>query len=95
VGDSLEVEITEVDSMGKVNLTPVAWLDRQVAQGKSLEEARAAAGESGGSRRSGGGRDRDRGRGPRREGGGRDRDRGRRDGGDGPRRERAPRRDDA
>ncbi|MGH2791699.1 MAG: S1 RNA-binding domain-containing protein, partial [Actinomycetota bacterium] len=95
VGDSLEVEITEVDSMGKVNLTPVAWLDRQVAQGKSLEEARAAAGESGGSRRGGGGRDRDRGRGPRRDGGGRDRDRGRRDGGDGPRRERAPRRDDA
>jgi polyribonucleotide nucleotidyltransferase len=95
VGDTLEVEITEVDSVGKVNLTPVAWLDRQVAQGKSLEEARAAAGESGGSRRSGG-RDRDRGRGPRRDGGGgRDRDRGRRNDGDGPRRERAPRRDEA
>ncbi len=95
VGDELEVEITEVDSMGKVNLTPVAWLERQVAQGKTLEEARAAAGESGGSRRGGGGRDRDRdrGRGPRREGGGRDR--GRREGGDrgGPPRERAPRRD--
>jgi len=93
VGDELEVEITEVDSMGKVNLTPVAWLERQVAQGKTLEEARAAAGESGGSRgRGGGGRDRDRGRGPRREGG---RDRGRREGGDrgGPPRERAPRRD--
>jgi len=95
VGDEIEVEITEVDSMGKVNLTPVAWLERQVAQGKTLEEARAAAGESGGSRRSGGGRDRDRGRGgPRREGG---RERGgRREGGDrgGPPRERAPRRED-
>jgi len=94
VGDELEVEITEVDAMGKVNLTPVAWLERQVAQGKTLEEARAAAGESGGSRRSGGGRDRDRGRGPRREGG---RERGgRREGGDrgGPARERAPRREE-
>ena len=96
VGDELEVEITEVDAMGKVNLTPVAWLDRQVAQGKSLEEARAAAGESGGSRRGGG---RDRGRGERDRGRG-ERDRGDRGGrsdrggrGGGPRRERAPRRE--
>jgi polyribonucleotide nucleotidyltransferase len=96
VGDEIEVEITEVDSMGKVNLTPVAWLDRQVAQGKTLEEARAAAGESGGSRRSGGGRDRDRGRGAPRRDGGRERGGRREGGGDrgGPQRERAPRRED-
>ena len=89
VGDHIEVEITEVDRMGKVSLTPIAWLDRQVAQGKTIEEAREAAksggGRSGGDR--GGGRDRDRGRGPRREGGGGGGDRG-------PRRERAPRMDD-
>src|ERR671919_1765651 len=45
VGEELEVEVTDIDSQGRVSLTPVAWLDRQVAQGKSLEEARAAAGE--------------------------------------------------
>ena len=83
VGDTIEVEVTEVDSQGKVSLTPVAWLERQVAQGKTLEEARAAAMSGGGGGRGGrreGGRD----RGPRRP---RERDRG-------PRRERAPRRDD-
>ena len=92
VGDQIEVEVTEVDPTGRVGLTPVAWLDRQVAQGKTIEEARAAAAGGGG----GGGR------GPRRDGGGRGRDnrgrggdRGRgRDGGgrpSGPPRERAPR----
>ncbi len=86
IGDQIEVEVTEVDPTGRVNLTPVAWLDRQVEQGKTIEEARAAAAQSGGSR-GGGSRDRDRGRGgPRRDGGG-NRDRG-------PRRERAPRRED-
>ena len=91
VGDQIEVEVTDVDRQGRVNLTPVAWLERQVAQGKTPEEARAAAvaGGSGGDR----GPRRDGGRGgPRREGG---RDRGaRRDDRGGPRRERAPRRDD-
>ena len=88
VGDHLEVEVTEVDPTGRIGLTPVAWLERQVAQGKTIEEARAAAAGGGGSK------------GPRREGGrGRDRDR---DGGgsrgprrdDRPRRERAPRYDE-
>ena len=84
IGDTLEVEVSEVDSQGRINLTPVAWLERQVSQGKSLEEARAAAvGGGKGPRRDGdrggrGRRDRDR--------GGRDRDRGGRG-----RRERAPR----
>jgi polyribonucleotide nucleotidyltransferase len=100
VGDQIEVEVTDIDRQGRINLTPVAWLERQVAAGKTIEEARAAAAAGGG----GGGGDRD--RGPRREGGdrgrgGRDRDRGpRRDdrggsdrGGRGGR-ERAPRRDD-
>ena len=85
-GDKLEVEVTDIDSQGRINLTPVAWLERQVAAGKTIEEARAAATQSGGGGR-GGGRDRDR--------GGRDRggrDRGGRD--RGPRRERAPRRED-
>jgi len=99
VGDQIEVEVTDIDRQGRINLTPVAWLERQVAAGKTIEEARAAAAAGGG----GGGGD----RGPRRDGGdrgrgGRDRDRGpRRDdrgGGDrgGSRggRERAPRRDD-
>ena len=85
-GDELEVEVIEVDRQGRINLTPVAWLERQVAQGKTIEEARAAAagggGRGGGDR---GGRD----RGPRREGG-RDRDRGPRREGGGPRREQAP-----
>ena len=88
-GDQIEVEVIEVDRQGRINLTPVAWLERQVAQGKTIEEAREMA-KSGGSRGGGdrGGRDRDRGRGPRREGGGGG-------GGDrGPRRERAPRMDD-
>jgi polyribonucleotide nucleotidyltransferase len=88
VGDTLEVEVTGVDPQGRVNLTPVAWLERQVEAGKTIEEARAAA-VSGGERkprRDGGGRDRDR-------RGGRDRDRGRGNGGGrGPARERAPRR---
>ncbi len=93
-GDEIEVEVIEVDRQGRINLTPVAWLERQVAQGKTIEEARAAAAGGGGR---GGGGDRDRGgrdRGPRRDGGGgggggRDRDRGpRREGG--PRREQAP-----
>jgi polyribonucleotide nucleotidyltransferase len=91
VGDPLEVEVTEVDRQGRINLTPVAWLERQVAAGKTIEEARAMAaqGGGGGPRREGG-RDRDRDRGRDRGG---DRDRGpRREGG--PRRERAPRRDD-
>ena len=92
VGDTIEVEVSEVDPTGRVNLTPVAWLERQVEQGKTIEEARAAATTSGGSRggprREGGGRDRG---GPRREGGGGGRDRG---GDRGGRRERAPRRDD-
>jgi polyribonucleotide nucleotidyltransferase len=83
VGDGLEVEVSEIDSQGRINLTPVAWIERKVAEGMSIEEARAAAVGGGG------------GRGPRREGGGRDRDRrsGReRDRGrGGPRRERAPR----
>jgi polyribonucleotide nucleotidyltransferase len=83
LGDVLEVEVTDIDRQGRINLTPVAWLDRQVAQGKSIEEARAAAAPGGGDRgpRRDGGRDRGRGRDRR------DRDRG------GPRRERAPRRD--
>jgi polyribonucleotide nucleotidyltransferase len=84
VGDQIEVEVTEVDPTGRVSLTPVAWLERQVEQGKTLEEARAAAAGAG---RQSGPRDRNRDRGPRR-----DTDKGR--GGDrGPRRERAPRRD--
>ncbi|MEA2499301.1 MAG: polyribonucleotide nucleotidyltransferase [Actinomycetota bacterium] len=94
VGDQIEVEITDIDRQGRLSLTPVAWLERQVAQGKTLEEAREASKSSGGGgdrpRRDG---DRDRGR------GGRDRDRGGRDRGPrgdsgGPRRERAPRRDE-
>jgi polyribonucleotide nucleotidyltransferase len=96
-GDHIEVEVTDVDRQGKVSLTPVAWLERQVAQGKTIEEAREMAkggGRSGGGDR--GGRDRDRDR------GGRGGDRGGRDraprgdgGGDrGPRRERAPRQED-
>jgi polyribonucleotide nucleotidyltransferase len=91
VGQQIEVEITDIDRQGRISLTPVAWLERQVEQGKTIEEARAAAASGGG----GGGGD----RGPRREGGDRDRGRGR-PGGDrgdrgdrGPRRERAPRRD--
>jgi polyribonucleotide nucleotidyltransferase len=83
VGDGLEVEVSEIDSQGRINLTPVAWLERKVAEGMSIEEARAAAVGGGGGRgprRDGGGRDRDR-------RSGRDRDRGR----GGPRRERAPR----
>ncbi|MGH2694386.1 MAG: S1 RNA-binding domain-containing protein, partial [Actinomycetota bacterium] len=85
VGDEIEVEVSDIDGQGRVSLTPVAWLERQVEQGKTIEEARAAAASSGG----GGGR------GPRREGG-RDRERGRDRGPrrSGPRRERAPRRDD-
>jgi polyribonucleotide nucleotidyltransferase len=90
-GDTIEVEVIEVDRQGRINLTPVAWLERQVAQGKTIEEARAMAAGGG---RSGGGGDRgDRGgrdRGPRREGGG---DRGGRD--RGPRREGGPRREQA
>ncbi len=96
-GDEIEVEVTDIDGAGKVSLTPVAWLERQVAQGKTLEEARAAAasgsGGGRGPRRDGRDRnDRDRGdRGRERDRGerGRDRDRG----GRGPRRERAPRAD--
>jgi len=91
-GDQLEVEVIEVDRQGRINLTPVAWLERQVAQGKTIEEARAAAAGSGGSRGGGGGDRGGRDRGPRREGGGggRDRDRGPRREGGGPRREQAP-----
>ncbi len=97
VGDQIEVEITDLDRQGRISLTPVAWLDRQVAQGKTIEEAREAAKSSGGGgdrpRRDGGDRggrggDRDRGRGG---------DRGPRGGGNregAPRRERAPRPDD-
>jgi polyribonucleotide nucleotidyltransferase len=86
-GDHIEVEVTDVDRQGKVSLTPIAWLERQVAQGKTIEEAREAA-KGGGRSDRGGSRDRgDRPRGPRREGGGGGGDRG-------PRRERAPRQDD-
>jgi polyribonucleotide nucleotidyltransferase len=93
VGDQIEVEVTDVDRQGRVNLTPTAWLERQVAQGKTIEEARAAAAAGGsggdrGPRREGGGRG-----GPRREGG-RERGGRRDERGGGPRRERAPRRDD-
>ncbi|HEX2294511.1 MAG TPA: S1 RNA-binding domain-containing protein, partial [Actinomycetota bacterium] len=99
VGDQIEVEITDIDRQGRINLTPVAWLERQIAAGKTIEEARALAtqggggggGDRGGRDRERGGRDRDRGR----ERGGRDR--GPREGGGGdrgPRRERAPRRPD-
>ena len=101
VGDQIEVEVTDIDRQGRINLTPVAWLERQVAAGKTIDEARAAAAQGGGG---GGGGD----RGPRRDrddrggrGGGRDRgprrdDRGGGGGGDrgGSRRERAPRRDE-
>jgi polyribonucleotide nucleotidyltransferase len=96
-GDVIEVEVTDIDGAGKVSLTPVAWLERQVAQGKTLEEARAAAasgsGGGRGPRRDGRDRnDRDRGdRGRERDRGDRGRDRDR--GGRGPRRERAPRAD--
>ena len=40
-GDQIEVEVTDVDRQGRISLTPVAWLERQVAQGKTIEEARA------------------------------------------------------
>ena len=80
-GDHLEVEVSEIDSQGRINLTPVAWLERHVAAGKTIEEARDMAKQSGGGR---GGGD----RGPRRDGGGRG---GPRREGGGPRRERAPR----
>ncbi|HEU4480571.1 MAG TPA: polyribonucleotide nucleotidyltransferase [Actinomycetota bacterium] len=89
-GDQIEVEVTDADRQGRISLTPVDWLSRQVAQGKTIEEARemAKAGSGGGGNR--GGRDRDRG-----DRGGRDRDRGDRGDrggrGGGPRRERAPR----
>jgi polyribonucleotide nucleotidyltransferase len=91
-GDQIEVEITDIDRQGRISLTPVAWLEHQVAQGKTLEEARAqatqASGGSGGDRgprRDG--RDRDRGR-----GGDRGGDRGSRGSSGRPReRERAPR----
>ena len=93
VGDSLEVEVSEVDSQGRINLTPVAWLERQVEGGKTIEEAREQA-VSGGKRSGGDRGDRGGDRGGR-GGGGRDRDRGGRGGGGGgdrgPRRERAPR----
>nr|MDQ3916061.1 polyribonucleotide nucleotidyltransferase [Actinomycetota bacterium] len=62
VGDQIEVEITDIDRQGRINLTPVGWLERQVAAGKTIEEARALATQGGG----GGGGDRD--RGPRRDG---------------------------
>ncbi len=93
-GDQIEVEVIEVDRQGRINLTPVAWLERQVAQGKTIEEARAAA-AGGGGRGGGGGGGRD--RGPRRDGGGGGgRDRGpRRESGGGPRREQAPPRSDS
>ena len=83
VGAQLEVEITDVDSQGRINLTPVAWLDRQVERGKTIDEARAAAVQGGerGAKRNGGDGGRER--------GGRDRGRGTERG---PRRERAPRR---
>ncbi|HVM34349.1 MAG TPA: polyribonucleotide nucleotidyltransferase [Actinomycetota bacterium] len=91
VGDVIEVEVSEIDPQGRINLTPVAWLERQVEGGKTLEEARAQA--IGGGK---GGRDRDRGRGDRGDRGGRDRggrggERGGRGGGGDGRRERAPR----
>jgi len=90
-GDQLEVEVTDLDRQGRISLTPVAWLERKVAEGMSIEEAREAAKSSSGGSRGGGGRDRDRG-GPRRDRGGPRREGG---GGGGPRRERAPRRDDS
>ena len=85
-GDAIEVEVTDVDRQGRISLTPVAWLERQVEGGKTIEEAREMA-KGGGSRDRGGDRG---GRGGRDRGG----DRGGR-GGDrgGSRRERAPRQD--
>ena len=38
-GDQIEVEVTDRRSSGQISLTPVAWLERQVAQGKTIEEA--------------------------------------------------------
>jgi polyribonucleotide nucleotidyltransferase len=87
-GDEIEVEVTDLDRQGKISLTPVAWLERKVGEGMTIEEAREAA-KAGGSR-GGGSRDRDRG-GDR---GGRGGPRRERSGGGGPRRERAPRLDD-
>lgn len=83
-GDEMEVEVNEVDRQGRISLVPVAWLDRQVERGKTIEEAREMAKGGGRSGGSGGDRGRDRG----------DRGRGREGGGGRPRRERAPRRDD-
>ncbi len=91
-GDDLEVEVTDLDRQGRISLTPVAWLERQVEAGKTIEEAREMAKSGSGGGRSGGdrgGRGGDRGgRGGDR--GGRGGDRG---GGGGARRERAPRQD--
>jgi polyribonucleotide nucleotidyltransferase len=89
-GDQIEVEVTELDRQGRLSLTPVAWIERKVAEGKTIEEARELAKSSSGGGRPSGGRDGGRDRGGR-GGGGRDRDRG---GDRGPRRERAPRPDD-
>ena len=77
-GDPLEVEVTDIDPMGKISLVPVtlpprvAELPADYAQG----EPRERGGDRGG--RPGGDRDRDRRPGggrPRRDGGGRDRER--------------------
>ncbi|HEV3473228.1 MAG TPA: polyribonucleotide nucleotidyltransferase, partial [Actinomycetota bacterium] len=48
VGDHIDVEVTDIDRQGRINLTPIAWLERQVAEGKTIEEARAAAMAGGG-----------------------------------------------
>jgi polyribonucleotide nucleotidyltransferase len=76
MGEEIEVEVTDIDPTGRISLTPVAWLERQMATGKTLEEARAAAQVGGSGRRNSGRGDRGR---PR-------------EGRGGPRRERAPRR---
>ncbi|MEX2598999.1 MAG: polyribonucleotide nucleotidyltransferase, partial [Dehalococcoidia bacterium] len=53
VGDEVEVMVTEIDRMGRINLSR-----RAVLEGKSPEEAREASGAGAGGRDSGGGRDR-------------------------------------
>jgi polyribonucleotide nucleotidyltransferase len=99
-GDQLEVEVTDLDRQGRISLTPVAWLERKVAEGKTIEEARemAKSGGGGGGGDRGPRRDGDRGRGGRDRGGdrgGRGGDRGGSGGGGGGRRERAPRQGDS
>ncbi|MHB0976037.1 MAG: polyribonucleotide nucleotidyltransferase [Candidatus Aquicultorales bacterium] len=60
VGDALEVEVTEIDSQGRVNLASVAAVEAAKAEGKTLEPLRREGG--GGRPRGGRPGDRDRGR---------------------------------